>query len=47
MEPQTLQVTFEFKVQHSPGNEGHLLEILRNHLRGKGITLDDDNKIRV
>ena len=41
MEPQTLEVTIEFKVQHVPGDDEHLEQILQNYFRAKGVDYED------
>lgn len=34
---QKLKIEVVFNVKHSPGNDSHLREILRNYFRGKGV----------
>ena len=41
MEPQTKTVVVEFKVQHTPGNDEHLNQILEAYFRGKGVEYRD------
>ena len=44
---QEIVVTFKNKVKKFPGNEKHLHVMLESYLRGKGITLKEDNTIEV
>ena len=48
-EPQkiTLAITFIFKIEHNPGNENHLTQLVRSLLRGKGIVLKEDMTVEV
>lgn len=46
MEPQTLTITIEYKVEHSPATEEQLEQIAKNYFKGKGILLED-KKIRI
>ena len=39
--PQSIQVTIEFKVKHTPGTPEHLNEIAETYLQGKGVTIED------
>jgi len=42
---QTTTITVEFKVKHNPGTENHLKEVIHNHLKGKGVKIEDDKII--
>lgn len=42
---QTTTITVVFTVEHTPGSEEHLQQILRNYLRGKGVTIGEDGKL--
>ena len=37
---QTLTITLEFQVEHTPATDEHLHQIAENYFRPKGITLD-------
>ena len=41
MPPQELTITVKFLVEHSPGSESHLIQILTSFLKAKGIELKD------
>lgn len=41
MEPQTITLTVEFRVHHTPGTPTHLNEIAETYLQGKGVTIED------
>jgi len=40
-DPQTIQITVEFKTEHTPGNEEHLNQILENYFKGKSVDYKD------
>ncbi len=41
-EPQTIEITIRFKVEHTPGNHEHLKQIAENYFRPKGVLLKDN-----
>lgn len=47
-EEQYLDIRFKFKVKHSPGNKGHLTQLLTSYLSSKGVQLEDgSHKVEV
>jgi hypothetical protein len=46
-EPQKLTITVVFNVEHNPGNDKHLEQVLRSTLETKGLYLTEDNEIYV
>jgi hypothetical protein len=44
---QELKITVRFKVEHTPGHDQHLMQMLQSYLQGKGVILSDDGIIEV
>lgn len=36
-----MTITIEFEVEHSPGNESHLKQIVEAYFKSKGIVIKD------
>jgi hypothetical protein len=44
-EPQSIWVKVEFRIEHNPGNELHLKQLIKSALTPKGIEVRDDGTI--
>ena len=44
---QTITITAEFQVKHTPDNEAHLRQVINSYLKSKGVNVGDDGIIRV
>lgn len=45
---QKIKVEIVFNVEHNPGNEEHLKQVLRNYFKGKGVpTAEGDTHLFV
>jgi hypothetical protein len=39
---QSLTITIKFKVEHTPGDQHHLEQIVENYLRPKGVVIKNN-----